>query len=301
MECSSAIRARRRARVRLGELAEHHYAPFSLTPNPMVMAGAVTQRVRRAKIALLGANIPILNPVRVAEEFAMLDVLTGGRVVAGMLRGTANEYVTYGTNPAESRERFEEALQLIVRAWTEPQPFGWLGRYYEYRSDLDLAAARPAAASADLHVRLQPGVGRVGGAPPAPPRLRVHDGAAGARGRALLPRAGGRGRLGADARQRALPPPHPRGRHRRAGARGSPRRRRQRPGPRVHRQQPGPGRGRGERGLLRSRRGDAAGPPAGSRPRGAHRARAIAGGRPGHRARADPRDQARGRRRASST
>src|SRR5688572_30858070 len=65
-------------------VAEHHYASMSLTPNPMVMAGALTQRVRRARIALLGANIPILNPIRVAEELAMLDVLTGGRVVAGM-------------------------------------------------------------------------------------------------------------------------------------------------------------------------------------------------------------------------
>jgi alkanesulfonate monooxygenase SsuD/methylene tetrahydromethanopterin reductase-like flavin-dependent oxidoreductase (luciferase family) len=115
-------------------VAEHHYSPFSLTPNPMILAGAMTQRVKRAKIALLGANIPIQNPLRVAEEFAMLDVMTGGRIVAGMLRGTANEYVTYGTNPAESRDRFAEALKLIVRAWTEPQPFGWQGRYYEYRA-----------------------------------------------------------------------------------------------------------------------------------------------------------------------
>lgn len=115
-------------------VAEHHYAPGSLTPNPMVMAGAVTQRVKRARIALLGSNIPIQNPVRVAEELAMLDTLSGGRVIAGMLRGTSNEYVTYGVNPAESRERFVEALGLIVRAWTEPQPFGWLGRYYEYRT-----------------------------------------------------------------------------------------------------------------------------------------------------------------------
>lgn len=115
-------------------VAEHHYAPGSLTPNPMVMAGALVQRVKRAKIALLGSNIPIQNPVRVAEEFAMLDTLSGGRVIAGMLRGTSNEYVTYGVNPAESRERFVEAMRLIVRAWTEPQPFGWLGRYYEYRS-----------------------------------------------------------------------------------------------------------------------------------------------------------------------
>lgn len=115
-------------------VAEHHYAPMSLTPNPMVMAGALTQVVRRAKIALLGSNIPIQNPVRVAEEFAMLDTLTGGRIVAGMLRGTSNEYVTYGVNPAESRERFVEALHLIIRAWTEPEPFGWVGRYYEYRT-----------------------------------------------------------------------------------------------------------------------------------------------------------------------
>jgi alkanesulfonate monooxygenase SsuD/methylene tetrahydromethanopterin reductase-like flavin-dependent oxidoreductase (luciferase family) len=115
-------------------VAEHHYAPMSLTPNPMVMAGAVAQRVRRAQIAVLGPTIPILNPVRVAEEFAMLDNLTGGRVVAGMLRGTSNEYVTYNVNPSESQDRFAEALQLIVRAWTEPQPFGWQGRYYEYRT-----------------------------------------------------------------------------------------------------------------------------------------------------------------------
>jgi alkanesulfonate monooxygenase SsuD/methylene tetrahydromethanopterin reductase-like flavin-dependent oxidoreductase (luciferase family) len=115
-------------------LAEHHFAPFSLTPNPMVMAGAVSQRVKRAKIALLGMNIPTINPVRTAEEFAMLDVMSGGRVIAGMLRGTSNEYVTYNTNPAESHERFEEALQLILKAWTEPQPFGWLGRYFEFRS-----------------------------------------------------------------------------------------------------------------------------------------------------------------------
>jgi alkanesulfonate monooxygenase SsuD/methylene tetrahydromethanopterin reductase-like flavin-dependent oxidoreductase (luciferase family) len=115
-------------------VAEHHYAPMSLTPNPMIMAGALSQRVKRAKIALLGADIPILNPVRVAEEFAMLDTMTGGRLIAGMLRGTSNEYVTYNISPSESRDRFEEALELIVKAWTEPQPFGWQGRYFEYRA-----------------------------------------------------------------------------------------------------------------------------------------------------------------------
>ena len=115
-------------------VAEHHYSGFSLTPNPMVLAGALCQIVRRAKIAVLGPTLPILNPVRVAEELAMLDTMSGGRVVAGMMRGTPNEYVTYNINPAESRERFEEALALILAAWTQTEPFGWQGRYYEYRT-----------------------------------------------------------------------------------------------------------------------------------------------------------------------
>jgi len=72
----------------------------------MVMAGALSQLVRRARIAVLGPTLPILNPVRVAEEFAMLDTMSGGRLVAGMMRGTPNEYVTYNINPAESRDRF---------------------------------------------------------------------------------------------------------------------------------------------------------------------------------------------------
>jgi len=115
-------------------VAEHHYGPMGLTPNPMVFAGALTQVVKRARIALLGPNVPILNPVRVAEEFAMLDTLTDGRLIAGMMRGTPNEYVTYNTNPSESRAIFEEAVVLIRRAWTETQPFGWEGRHFQFRS-----------------------------------------------------------------------------------------------------------------------------------------------------------------------
>jgi alkanesulfonate monooxygenase SsuD/methylene tetrahydromethanopterin reductase-like flavin-dependent oxidoreductase (luciferase family) len=129
-------------------LAEHHFAPLSLTPNPMVMAGAVAQRVKRAKIALLGMNIPTINPVRTAEEFAMVDVLSNGRLIAGMLRGTSNEYVTYNTNPAESRERFQEALDLIVRCWTEPQPFGWQGGTSSF------APSRSGHARCRSHTRL---------------------------------------------------------------------------------------------------------------------------------------------------
>jgi alkanesulfonate monooxygenase SsuD/methylene tetrahydromethanopterin reductase-like flavin-dependent oxidoreductase (luciferase family) len=116
-------------------VAEHHYgALFSLTPNPTVFAGALSQRVRRCQIALLGATLPLTNPVRVAEEYAILDTLTEGRLIAGFLRGTPNEFLTYGTNPEESREQYWEGTELVLKAWTEPQPFGWQGRHYQYRT-----------------------------------------------------------------------------------------------------------------------------------------------------------------------
>lgn len=115
-------------------VAEHHYSAISLSPNPMVMAGALCQVVHRAKIAVLGPTIPIHNPIRVAEELAMIDIMSGGRLIAGMMRGTPTEYVTYNINPAESRERFAEAVHLIKRAWVDPNPFGWLGKYYQYRT-----------------------------------------------------------------------------------------------------------------------------------------------------------------------
>jgi alkanesulfonate monooxygenase SsuD/methylene tetrahydromethanopterin reductase-like flavin-dependent oxidoreductase (luciferase family) len=115
-------------------VAEHHYTPQQLSPNPMVLAGALSQRVKHARIALLGPTLPFLNPVRVAEELALLDNMSGGRIIAGLMRGAPSEYMTYGVNPAESRERFQEALQLIVTAWIEPQPFGWEGRFYQFRT-----------------------------------------------------------------------------------------------------------------------------------------------------------------------
>ena len=113
--------------------AEHHFGPLSLTPSIGVYAAALTQRVKRAKIAILGALLPGGNPVRIAEEIAMLDLFSDGRVIAALLRGAPFEYVVYSVNPSESRGRFEEAWELITRAWTEPRPFGWDGEYYKYR------------------------------------------------------------------------------------------------------------------------------------------------------------------------
>ncbi|HVR88314.1 MAG TPA: LLM class flavin-dependent oxidoreductase [Candidatus Limnocylindria bacterium] len=113
---------------------EHHFSPFGLMASPTVMGGALTQRVKRARIAMMGSIIPLNDPVRLAEEYAMLDVMSGGRLIAGMIRGTAHEQLAYHTNPDESRDRYEEAFELILKCWTEPEPFGWQGKYFQYRT-----------------------------------------------------------------------------------------------------------------------------------------------------------------------
>jgi alkanesulfonate monooxygenase SsuD/methylene tetrahydromethanopterin reductase-like flavin-dependent oxidoreductase (luciferase family) len=115
-------------------LSEHHYSPRILTPSPVVSAAWLAARVDTIKIALLGPIVPTSNPIRVAEELAMLDTLAPGRIVVGLLRGTTNEYLSYDLNPKEARERTDEGMELILKAWTEPQPFGWQGRHFQYRT-----------------------------------------------------------------------------------------------------------------------------------------------------------------------
>jgi alkanesulfonate monooxygenase SsuD/methylene tetrahydromethanopterin reductase-like flavin-dependent oxidoreductase (luciferase family) len=115
-------------------VSEHHYSPRILSPAPIVAASYIAARLKKIRIALLGPIVPQSNPVRVAEELAMLDTLAQGRLVVGLLRGTTNEYLTYDLNPAEARARTDEGMELILRAWTEPQPFGWQGRHFQYRT-----------------------------------------------------------------------------------------------------------------------------------------------------------------------
>jgi alkanesulfonate monooxygenase SsuD/methylene tetrahydromethanopterin reductase-like flavin-dependent oxidoreductase (luciferase family) len=113
-------------------LSEHHYAPLMLTPNPLVMAGAISQATSRCKIALLGPLLPLANPVRVAEELAMLDSLSGGRVVVLFLRGTPNEHHTYADVAARSRAMTQEGIRLILKAWTSEEPFSWEGEHFNF-------------------------------------------------------------------------------------------------------------------------------------------------------------------------
>ena len=115
-------------------VSEHHYSPQRLTPAPVIAASHLAALSRTIKIAVLGPVVSQRNPVQVAEELAMLDNLAPGRLVVGLLRGITGEYMTYGLNPTEARERTTESMELILKAWTEPEPFGWQGRHYQFRT-----------------------------------------------------------------------------------------------------------------------------------------------------------------------
>jgi alkanesulfonate monooxygenase SsuD/methylene tetrahydromethanopterin reductase-like flavin-dependent oxidoreductase (luciferase family) len=113
-------------------VSEHHYAPYILTPNPCLMAAALSQVTSRARIALLGPLVPLTNPVRLAEEIAMLDQLSGGRIVVLFLRGTPNEHRTYDNDAAATRGMTQEGIDLIRKAWSQDEPFAWSGEHYNF-------------------------------------------------------------------------------------------------------------------------------------------------------------------------
>lgn len=113
---------------------EHHQTAYGNMPSPNLMAAALVRRTTNAKIAILGNGLPLRgNPLRVAEEIAMLDVMSNGRIISGFVRGIGAEYFSLNLDPTESRERFLEAHDLIIRAWTEPGPFSFEGKYYRYK------------------------------------------------------------------------------------------------------------------------------------------------------------------------
>ena len=114
---------------------EHHNNAYGLMPSPNLMASAMTRRTSKAAIIVLGNSLALYNPpVRVAEEFAMLDVLSGGRFIAGFPLGTSQDTIFgYGQVPVTLREKYYEAHDLVIKAWTEREPFAFNGKYTQLR------------------------------------------------------------------------------------------------------------------------------------------------------------------------
>lgn len=114
---------------------EHHSNAYGLMASPNMMAAALARRTSRAKLLVMGDSIPLYNPVvRVAEELAMLDVLSGGRLIAGFPVGSSQDTnFAYGIPPATTRDRYREGFDLVRKAWMADEPFSFNGTYSKMR------------------------------------------------------------------------------------------------------------------------------------------------------------------------
>ena len=111
---------------------EHHQNAYGLMPSPNLIGSILARQTTRVKIAVIGNALPLYNPpTRVAEEFAMIDCISGGRLIAGFVVGGGPEYFSSGINPTHARDMFREAHDLIIRSWTEPGPFRFFSKHYK--------------------------------------------------------------------------------------------------------------------------------------------------------------------------
>ncbi|MEE8422050.1 MAG: LLM class flavin-dependent oxidoreductase [Dehalococcoidia bacterium] len=114
---------------------EHHQNAYGLMPSPNIMAAALSRSTEDVAIVVMGNSIALYDPpTRVAEEMAMLDGISGGRLVAGFPVGTSmDSNYCYGANPATFRDKYYEAEELIIKAWTEDEMFSFDGKYTQLR------------------------------------------------------------------------------------------------------------------------------------------------------------------------
>lgn len=109
---------------------EHHYSAYSFA-SPPVMLTAAAARTRRIRLGTGVSLLPLHHPLRLAEEYAMVDVLSGGRLEYGIGRGFLRlAYDLFGIDESQSQARFAEAAELIVRAWTSTGPFSFEGKFW---------------------------------------------------------------------------------------------------------------------------------------------------------------------------
>jgi natural product biosynthesis luciferase-like monooxygenase protein len=118
---------------------EHHFRNFGgMCPNPQLLLAALATVTRRMRLGTAVTMLPLHNPMRIAEDMAMLDTLSGGRLEVGIGRGMAQtDFDVFGTRPEDTQGQLEEAIGLIRRAW-EGMPFEWHGTHYEIASPIKL-------------------------------------------------------------------------------------------------------------------------------------------------------------------
>ena len=204
-------------------LAEHHFSGFSVCPSVHMMGVMAAARTRRLRIGTAVSLAPFYNPLRLAEEVALLDVLSGGRVNWGAGRGfERSEFKAFGIPGEESAPRFRETVDIVLKAWTS-EKLSYQGTYYSYDGVEVLPKPLQSAAPAGVDGGNLSAGDRLGGGE----RLLDPDGPAlvppRSHRQAPLLRREARGRRP----QRCRPgdtdgPPRRHRRYRREGARGGP-------------------------------------------------------------------------------
>jgi alkanesulfonate monooxygenase SsuD/methylene tetrahydromethanopterin reductase-like flavin-dependent oxidoreductase (luciferase family) len=111
---------------------EHHCSPYGLMNSPNLLAAAAAQRTQRLKLLIYGNLLPLHEPLRLAEELAMIDCMSNGRLISGFARGIPREYQVHNVPLPDSRARFEEAYDILLRAWQE-DIFSHEGRFWTYK------------------------------------------------------------------------------------------------------------------------------------------------------------------------
>ena len=111
-------------------LAEHHFANYGLDPAPHVVLTAAARETTRLRLGTAISVLPFHNPVHVAENYALVDLLSNGRLNFGAGSGyLQHEFAGHRVPSAEKAARFDEALQIVLRAWTG-EPFSYEGRFH---------------------------------------------------------------------------------------------------------------------------------------------------------------------------
>jgi alkanesulfonate monooxygenase SsuD/methylene tetrahydromethanopterin reductase-like flavin-dependent oxidoreductase (luciferase family) len=129
-ECFALVDAAEAANVASVWLAEYHFSAISVLSSPITVASAIAARTRRIRIGLAVVLLPLGHPIRIAEDIATLDHISQGRVEFGIGRGTfPDTHDGYNSPFAESRERFDEYLEIILKAWTMER-FSFAGKHY---------------------------------------------------------------------------------------------------------------------------------------------------------------------------
>ena len=114
--------------------SEHHFTAYNLSPSPNLLVAALAQRTSRMRLGVMANITAFHNPRRLAEETAMLDYLTRGRLEIGFGRGVdEQEFRKEGVPMEETRSRFEESLELMQKAWRSPV-FSHSGRFWTYQN-----------------------------------------------------------------------------------------------------------------------------------------------------------------------